>query len=85
MKTFRQLQVPNDPVAIPGFLRLFQASIEQAAQRAEPFAQLQVLYAEPSKTFPGMVVYCDGVTWNPGSGEGIYRRNKGNTAWNFVG
>lgn len=49
--------------------------------------QLQVLYAAPAKTFPGMLVYADGVTWQPDgvNGEGLYRRNVANSAWAFVG
>lgn len=47
--------------------------------------QLQVLYAEPEKTFPGQLVYADGTTWNPGSGEGVYRRNAANAAWVHLG
>lgn len=44
-----------------------------------------VLYAEPSKVRAGMVVYADGTTWNPGSGQGLYRRNVANSAWVFLG
>lgn len=44
-----------------------------------------VLYAAPTKTRAGMVVYADGTTWNPGSGEGLYRRNAANSAWTFIG
>jgi hypothetical protein len=43
------------------------------------------LYAAPSRIYPCMVVYADGAAWNPGSGEGIYRRNLANNAWVFVG
>jgi hypothetical protein len=45
---------------------------------------MQVLYAAPAKMYAGMMVYADGVTWNPGAGEGIYRRNLAG-AWVFVG
>lgn len=44
----------------------------------------QVLYKEPPKRKPGLVVYADGIEWNPGSGEGLYRYNiSGN--WVFIG
>ena len=46
---------------------------------------LQVLHVAPEKTLPGMLVYADGSDWNPGSGEGLYRRNKTNASWVFVG
>ena len=36
---------------------------------------LQVLTAEPADKTAGMIVYADGTTWNPGSGEGIYYYN----------
>lgn len=45
----------------------------------------EVLHEAPIRTRPGMVCYFDGTDFNPGSGEGLYRRNKGNTAWVFVG
>lgn len=70
--------------ADPGLAREF-SSIEQAANRADPFTELQVLHVAPSKLRAGMIVYADGVDWNPGSGEGVYRRNAANSAWVFLG
>lgn len=84
MKTYRAGQPPEDPAALPGFLRSELASVEQAAVQAEPYVRLQVLYAQPTKMFPAMLVYADGTTWNPGSGEGLYRRNAANTAWSHL-
>ena len=46
--------------------------------------RLDVLYAEPIKPRPGMLVCADGTTWNPGSGEGLYRYTLAGT-WAFVG
>lgn len=40
---------------------------------------LPELGAEPDKLEDGMVVYADGTSWNPGSGEGFYGRENG--AW----
>ena len=51
----------------------------------EPFVRLQILRAEPVRYWAGMVVYADGTDWNPGSGQGLYRRNVANSAWVFVG
>ena len=34
---------------------------------------------------PGMLVCVDGTDWDPGSGEGVYRRDKANAAWVFLG
>ena len=46
---------------------------------------LKVLYASPPRIRAGMIVYADGVTWNPGGGEGVYRRDKANAAWVLLG
>lgn len=35
--------------------------------------------AQPSYVYDGMIVYADGTSWNPGSGEGFYGRVNG--AW----
>ena len=45
---------------------------------------LRPIYAEPEKPRAGMLVYADGTTWNPGSGQGVYRFNLAGT-WSFVG
>lgn len=45
----------------------------------------KVLYAEPGRLYPAMVVYFDASAPSATSGEGLYRRNKANTAWVFVG
>lgn len=67
------------------WLRRVQNAIKTAWEAPKPHETLQVRYSAPERLEAGMVVYADGVTWDPGSGEGIYRRNKGNTAWVFVG
>lgn len=41
--------------------------------------QLDTLTAEPDDPYTGMIVYADGVSWNPGAGEGIYGYQAG--AW----
>jgi hypothetical protein len=51
----------------------------------QDFLELKVLYEAPARTRAGMIVYADGATWNPGSGQGIYRRNVANTLWVFLG
>lgn len=35
--------------------------------------QYDILYNPPQRVRSGMVVYADGTSWNPGSGEGLYR------------
>jgi hypothetical protein len=32
-----------------------------------------------------MLIYADGVNWNPGAGEGVYRRDKTNASWVLLG
>lgn len=44
----------------------------------------EIWHKSPELLRPGRVVYADGTDWNPGSGEGLYRRTLANT-WAFVG
>jgi hypothetical protein len=32
-----------------------------------------------------MLILADGVDYDPGSGEGLYRRDKTNASWVFIG
>lgn len=59
--------------------------IEEDTSRSMNFLSLKVLHASPGKTFGGMVVFADGVNWNPGSGQGVYVRDKDNAAWRHLG
>lgn len=59
--------------------------VQQEFSAAKNELILAVLYAEPDRLYPGMLIYADGVTWNPGGGEGVYRRNKTNAAWVLIG
>lgn len=45
---------------------------------------IPILTAQPALMLAGMVVIAK-APWNPGSGDGLYRRNNANTAWVFVG
>jgi hypothetical protein len=67
--------------------RVVQQEFEAVEESAElmDILVLQVLHAAPDKFLPGMVVYADGSDWDPGSGEGLYRRDKTNTSWVFIG
>lgn len=82
MKTFKTLNVPSDPKALPQFLWDLQRQVEQAAQRADSHASFQVLGVAPAKVSEGMVVLADGTNWDPGLGEGMYRRTS--TGWKRV-
>lgn len=57
--------------------------IAQILNRVES-GEYTILYKEPERYFPGLVVYADGTSWNPGGGEGLYRRTLTNT-WVKVG
>lgn len=69
MRTYRPALL--DPKDETQLLREFQA-IQQAAQRAEPFIELEVSHAAPTKLRNGMVALADGTDWDPGSGAGFY-------------
>lgn len=72
-----QHRVPTENLA--AFLRDELPRISQAIDAPVEARQWKVLYAEPTKYSAGMVVYADGTTWNPGSGEGLYVRTS--SAW----
>ena len=58
--------------------------VEEGSRTPDVFIlQMQVLHKEIDKPRKGYVVYADGVNWNPGSGEGLYRYD--GTAWKFIG
>ncbi len=59
------------------------AKIAQAMETPDPFISLDTLYAAPKKFREGTIVKADGVTWNPGSGAGVYCRR--GAAWTFLG
>jgi hypothetical protein len=84
MRTYFPGAVPDDPAALPGFLRREHASIQRAANRSEPFLHLETLHASPARIFGGMAAIADGTDWNPGSGAGLYLRNEANDAWLFI-
>jgi hypothetical protein len=45
---------------------------------------MKPLYAAPAKPVKGRLYYADGVSWDPGSGEGVYRYTLAGV-WAFVG
>lgn len=46
--------------------------------------RLEPQYVAPTKPRAGMLVYADGTSWNPGSGEGVYRFSLA-AAWVYIG
>lgn len=74
---------PHVPADLLPYLDDEFTRVAQVLNRVES-GEYQILYAQPNRIFPGLVVYADGTTWNPGGGEGIYRRSLANT-WVKVG
>lgn len=62
--------------AIVDGLNVLAAQVERGAY--------DVQYREPLRPRAGVVAYADGVTWNPGSGEGLYVY-KSDNAWHLLG
>lgn len=60
------------------------ATLARAGNDQQEFLYLSVLHVAPSKPRAGLIVYADGVDWNPGSGEGLYRYTVA-LAWVFIG
>jgi microcystin-dependent protein len=72
VRTFKPLAVKDDPQTHGSFLRAFQTALVQAANRSEPYLQLDPRDAAPNRPQDGVIAYADGVNWNPGSGAGPY-------------
>jgi len=71
--------IPQHVEGVLVYLEELGLRLEQAF--VEPY---EILTSEPLASSPGLVVYADGVSWNPGSGEGLYRRSLART-WVFIG
>jgi hypothetical protein len=87
VKTYKAGQPPSNPADLPGFLLRELPAIEQAANRADPYAELQVLAAVPQRVRKGMLVVAGatlGATGDFGYGAGLYLRNEANDAWLFI-
>lgn len=57
--------------------------IAQAIDTPDQMLQLEMIYAAPAKFRDGAIVLADGITWNPGSGAGVYCYY--GSAWNKLG
>jgi len=83
--TFKSGFIPDDKDTLIAFLRNELARLQQALNEAQPEYTFQVRNVAPTKTWAGMSVYADGTNWNPGSGQGVYVRDKDNAAWRHLG
>ena len=81
--SYQPNQVPEEVSALPMFLREELDRIA-ATIRLLALGHIDPDYAEPPKPRAGDIRYADGTSWNPGSGEGLYRRSLGG-AWVFLG
>lgn len=75
-------QVPSDPAQLPMYLENEFAKIKRSIEQIS-MGHFEVTYVEPPKPRKGDLRYADGVSWNPGSGQGVYVY-KG-TTWVLLG
>jgi hypothetical protein len=66
-------------------MREEHARLQRALNDPQPEFTHVVLHSEPARMWKGMQVYADGADWDPGSGEGVYVRDKANAAWRYLG
>ncbi len=43
---------------------------------------IETIYSEPESPIDGMIIYTDGIQWNPGNGAGVYIYKNGWTKFN---
>ena len=75
--------VPTESAMLTEFLRVELDKIARAKDDADDVLNLTTLYAPPRKYREGTLAKADGVTWNPGSGAGVYLFRA--SAWRFLG
>lgn len=72
-------QLPEDPAAAVEALKQVVEELYQALNTVST-RLFSVHYAAPSKPRTGDLVFADGTSWNPGSGQGWYSYYGG--TWN---
>lgn len=80
---FQPQILPSDPQRLAAAVQNELQRLALVLSQPADYAALKTLYAEPSRSFDGMLVLADGTDWNPGSGAGLYARRAG--AWVFIG
>ena len=64
-----------DPATIQAYLEQELLAISRTFAEVTEL-ELRPIYAAPQKPREGMIVYADGVVWNPGgTGKGVYVHN----------
>ena len=76
-------QPPNNSADLQRYL-IDEFQRISTAINALSAGHLDISYAAPDKPRSGDIRYADGTTWNPGSGEGVYRYSLAGT-WVFLG
>lgn len=67
--------IPPAGLDADGLRRWTEDEFRQMSQGLTNFDLLQLnKIVAPAGPLPGMLAYADGVTWNPGAGEGVYER-----------
>lgn len=69
--------------ALAAYIAAEQRKIAQAMETQDASLSLETLYAAPAKYGNGTIVKADGVTWDPGTGAGVYCYYAG--TWNKLG
>lgn len=78
---YKPAHLPDDLKALVPALRNEQGAIKRALEAAWDYGEQRYLTAEPARLRAGMQVLAEGVSWDPGSGQGLYRRDSTNTSW----
>jgi hypothetical protein len=71
--------------AIWNYIQSLERRLAEGLNKSSSYDSFTYLSAQPEKYWAGMEVLADGLNWDPGSGEGKYRRNFANSAWVFLG
>ena len=61
----------NDALKVSEYVSKELIAIEQSFYNQDEFTLTQ-LYVAPKKPRDGLTVLADGVSWNPGAGQGVY-------------
>lgn len=78
-------KVTPEMSALLSYIQDLERRISKGLTDPSGFDSLTYLPSEPARYWAGMYVMADGTNWDPGSGEGLYRRNAANSAWVFIG
>lgn len=81
MRTYQPGNPPQDPAALPGFLRQELNQIQQAANRSDPFMALDYLGIAPTRPQDGLYLSEAGIL---GANRGLYRYDSSSATYTFI-